>query len=50
MREIAGNGDITLIQRITANFLQAREQVNVAIALSVVFIAGIQRAASKRNS
>ena len=50
MRKVAGDCDIVLIERSTAGCLQSLEQMHVAIGLSVVFIAGIQRAASIRNS
>jgi hypothetical protein len=50
MGKIAGNRDVAFIERLTADCLQAREQLNFAISLSVVFIAGVQRACAKRDS
>ena len=50
MRKVAGDCDISLIERSTAVCLQSLEQVRITIGLSIVFIAGIQRAASVRNS
>jgi hypothetical protein len=50
MRKVAGNCDIALIDRSTAGRVQPLEQMRVAIGLSVVLIAGIQRAAAIGNS
>jgi hypothetical protein len=42
MRKIAGNRRIAVIDCSTARRSQAREQLSVAIGLSVVFVARIQ--------
>ena len=42
MGKVAGDCDVPLIERVASDCLQAREQLNFAIGLSVVFIAGVK--------
>jgi hypothetical protein len=39
MGKIAGNRDVAIVDRIAANCLKAREELSIAVGLSVVFIA-----------
>ena len=48
--KIAGNRDVAVIDRFTAGCFEAREQMSIAISLSVVFIARVQRAGPQRDS
>jgi len=50
MRKIAWNGDISLIGCFAASGMQAIKQMRIAVCTSVVFVAGIQRAAAQRNA
>jgi hypothetical protein len=42
MGKIAGNHDVTVIDRFAASRLQARQQLDIAIGLSVIFTPGVQ--------
>jgi hypothetical protein len=48
--KIAGNRDVAVIDRFTAGCFEAREQMNIAISRSVVFIARVQRAGPEGDS
>jgi hypothetical protein len=50
MWKIAGNRDVAIVDRLASGGLQAREQMHIAISLSIIFIPGKQRAAPQRDS
>ena len=49
MRNIAGDRDVTVIERPAARCLQARKKLRIAIGLRVIFAAGCKRAGAQRN-
>jgi hypothetical protein len=40
--KVAGNRDVAIVYRMAANRSEAREELNIAVRLSVIFIAGDQ--------
>jgi hypothetical protein len=50
MRQIAGDRDVPVVERRAAGGLQPLHQLSVAVGLSVVFGAGVQRAGAEGDS
>jgi len=50
MGKIARDRDVPVVERLASDGLQPRQQLNIAIGLSVVFTAGVQRAGAEGNS
>jgi len=50
MWKIAGNRDVAIVDRLASDGRQAREQMHIAISLSIIFIPGKQPAVPQRNS
>src|SRR5947209_7693575 len=50
MRKVARNGQVAFIDSITTSSLQPRDEVGIAIGLSIIFIARIERSGPERDA
>ena len=50
MGKITRNRDVTIIDRLTADSLEARKKLNLPVGLGVLFIAGEQGACAERDA
>jgi hypothetical protein len=50
VRKIARDCNVTVVERLTAGGFEAREQLDVAVSLRIVLIAGVERSGSEGNA